>query len=256
MNGHGGGFLRRSGRRPARPRTAIVALAIVATILHPQVAFATWSIVAVDRVTREVGSAGASCTAFVAGIVGLAPGRGVIVAQAMSNATARRRGVALLMERTNPADVLKAIIDPRFDPNWEDQQYGIAALDVDRAVGFTGARTHASRGDRQGSGFSVQGNILTGAEVLDRAFATFTASSGTSLSLAERLLSALEAGAAAGGDTRCGSQTARSSYLVVAKPGDAADRPSVRLIVPGQRRGRANPVILLREMFDRSKGPK
>ena len=231
----------------------VVGPAILVAILNPQAAFATWSIVAVDRVTREVGSAGASCTGFVAGIVGLAPDRGVIVAQAKSNANARRRGVALLMERTSPADVLKTIIDPGFDPNWHDQQYGIAALDFDRAVAFTGDRTYPSRGDRQGPGFSIQGNILTGPEVLDRVFATFTASSRTAASLAERLLAALEAGAAAGGDKRCGAQTAASSYLIVAKPTDASDAPSVRLIVPGQRRGGANPVALLREMFERNK---
>jgi hypothetical protein len=56
----------------------IVAVALVTALLHPQAAFGTWSIVAVDGATREVGSAGASCTGFVAGIVGLVPDRGVI----------------------------------------------------------------------------------------------------------------------------------------------------------------------------------
>jgi len=245
MNSHGRA-LRARGRR-------VAAGIILAALLSPQSAFATWSIVAVDRTTREVGSAGASCTGLVAGIVGLAPNRGVIVAQAMSNAAARRRGISLLSGGTSPADVLKVIIDPAFDPAWQEQQYGIAALDFDAAVGFTGDRTHASRGDRQGPGFSVQGNILTGPEVLEGVFANFRESSGTEASLAERLLSALEAGARAGGDTRCEPQTALSSYLAVARPTDPPGAPSVRLIVPGQRRGGANPVTLLREMFDRTR---
>ena len=57
-------------------------------------AAATWSIVAIDPATREVGIAGASCIAGAQEIAGLAPGRGAIAAQAMANfgaATAESR---------------------------------------------------------------------------------------------------------------------------------------------------------------------
>ncbi len=212
---------------------------------------ATWSIVAVDPVTREVGSAGASCTGFVAGIADVAPGHGAIVAQAASNTSAKRRGREMLSGGAAPSDVLNAITSPDFDPDWQSQQYGIAALmPAPIAQAFTGLQTPDWRGSRQGPGVSVQGNILTGPEVVDAAFAAFIAPERAKASLAERLLAALEAGGRAGGDRRCGAQTALSSYLLVAAPNDTAENPSVGIIISGQARGGPNPVTLLRQKFD------
>ena len=217
----------------------------------PSATHATWSIVAVDRRTREVGSAGASCTPYVAGIVALAPGGGAIVAQAMSNAQARRRGIDLIARGGSPSAVVAAITHPTFDETFAEQQYGVAALSFsDRAAAFTGARTHPWSGHLLARGVAVQGNVLTGGEVLTATMAAFQAE--PSLPLAERLLRALEAGGVKGGDRRCGVQTARSAYLVVARPGDDAEKPSVRFIVRGQREGGANPVHLLRESVDRA----
>lgn len=210
---------------------------------------ATWSIVAVDPRTREVGSAGASCTPYVAGIVGLAPGRGAIVAQAASNAAARRRGVELLAKGGSPGAVVAAISHPSFDDTYQEQQYGVAALDFhDRPAAFTGKKTQGYAGQLLAPGVAVQGNILTNADVLTATMAVFQRD--PSRSLAERLLSALEAGAGKGGDRRCGAQTAQSAYLVVARPGDAPRQPSVRHVIPGQSEGGPNPVHLLRRAFD------
>jgi uncharacterized Ntn-hydrolase superfamily protein len=124
----------------------------------------------------------------------------------------------------------------------------VASLDFhDRPAAFTGTKTHEWAGQRLASGVAVQGNTLTGLEVLAATMQAFQAAPGRPL--AERLLSALEAGAARGGDRRCGVQTARSAYLVVARPDDSPRAPSVRLIVPGQRAGGPNPVQLLRDAF-------
>lgn len=216
----------------------------------PQSAHATWSIVAVDPRTGEVGSAGASCTPFVAGIVGVAPGYGVIVAQARSNMRARRQGVQMLRGGATPQAVIAAITKPTFDWNHQHQQYGVAALgSAGASRGFTGAKTRGWHGHTTAMGVSVQGNTLTGPEVVHRTLAAFEGSS--SRPFAERLLLALEAGGAAGGDHRCGKQRALSAYLIVAKRGDTARDPSLKLIVPGQRRGGADPVRLLRARFDR-----
>ncbi|HTU99479.1 MAG TPA: DUF1028 domain-containing protein [Luteitalea sp.] len=235
-----------SFRFARRPSCLLFAAALVLTAAAP--AAATWSIVAVDPSTREVGSAGASCTPYVAGIVALAPGRGVIVAQAMSNANARRRGVQLLAEGGSPSAIVGAISHPSFDDTYKEQQYGVAALDFfDRPAAYTGASTHAVAGHLLAPGVSVQGNILTSQDVLTATMDAFTAAAGRPL--AERLLLALEAGAARGGDRRCGTQTAQSAYLVVAGPDDAPRRPRVRHIIPGQSDGGPNPVHLLRDAF-------
>jgi uncharacterized Ntn-hydrolase superfamily protein len=228
--------------------THAAALTIVSGLAIAAPAAATWSIVAVDPRTREVGSAGASCTPYVAGIVALAPGRGVIVAQAMSNADARRRGVELLARGGSPSAVVAAISHPSFDETFQEQQYGAAALDfLERPAAFTGAKTHTWAGQLLAPGVAVQGNILTGEDVLTATMAAFQRD--PTRSLAERLLTALEAGGTKGGDRRCGVQTAHSAYLVVARPDDAARSPSVRIIIPGQSEGGPNPVHLLRAAF-------
>jgi len=215
-------------------------------------ASATWSIVAVDSVTREVGSAGASCSGYVAGIVGVVPGWGVMVAQARSNSHARHYGLAMLARGASPTEVVRAVANEEFDSNWEEQQYGVVALGFeDASAAFTGANTYSWRGDIQGYGVSVQGNILTGPEVLDEVLAAFHSASDSSQTLGGRLMAALEAGAGVGGDRRCGNQTALSSYLVVANPNDEADAPSLSLVVAGQERGGRNPVRLLRLRYDR-----
>lgn len=218
----------------------------------PVPAWATWSIVAVDPRTREVGAAGASCTSFVAGIVGLAPGRGVIVVQAASNPLARMRGVELLNQGADPASIVRALRDPSFDP--QDQQYGVVALDVDSGATWTGADAYAEAATAHGRGVTVQGNTLPSREVVHAAMAAYRAAADAGAPLAERLLRALEAGSAAGGDRRCSPQTAYSAFLAVARPGDEPRQPYVRLIIPDQSETGINPVLLLRRAYDRQRG--
>jgi uncharacterized Ntn-hydrolase superfamily protein len=247
---------------PDRRHGRVLAVLVGFTALVVSVteeASATWSVVAVDPVTREVGSAGASCTPFVAGIVAVAPGKGVIVAQAMSNSEARRHGAAMLAKGASPAQVIAAVANKEFDSDWQEQQYGVAALGFeDASAAFTGTATYAVKGDLQGYGVSVQGNILTGKEVIERALAAFLAppvKPATSRPLAERLLAALEAGAEVGGDKRCGQQTAMSSYLAVAKPDDDPVHPST-LVIVREDEGGANPVRVLRERYERARQAK
>ncbi|HYH79181.1 MAG TPA: type II toxin-antitoxin system prevent-host-death family antitoxin [Longimicrobium sp.] len=217
----------------------------------PDPASATWSIVAVDPRTREVGAAGASCTPFVVGIVGLAPGRGAIVVQAMSNPLARMRGVEMLNQGATPASIVRALRDPELDP--EEQQYGVAALGADSGAAYTGAEVFAASAAAHGPGVAVQGNTLPSAAVVHAAMAAYKAAADSGLPLAERLLRALEAGSAAGGDRRCGRQAAHSAFLGVARPGDEPRNPYVRLIIPDQSATGANPVHLLRRAYDRQR---
>lgn len=232
----------------SRPHLPLILIALV-SLLYPGSVLATWSIVAVDADTNEVGSAGASCTGFVAGIVGIAPGRGVIVAQARSNGQAREEGVRMLRAGASPKSIVATIADIDFDPDFQEQQYGVVALGFESSpAGFTGTDTHDWQGHATSDGVAVQGNILTGPEVLTAMLDAFRAN--PSLPLAERLLIALEAGDEAGGDRRCGEQGALSSYLVVSRPGETKDSYSVKIIVPGQEPGGLNPVHVLRQRFD------
>ena len=214
-------------------------LAFVA-LLCPSVTGATWSIVAVDPATREVGVAGASCIANAQMIAGLAPGRGAIAAQAMANFEGRDRGVELLAGGASPQAVIETLASARFDSflgidTSRLRQYGVAALDfMDAPAAFTGSWTFDWQGQELGPGVSIQGNLLAGPEVVARALAAFQAPSPELAGpLADRLLRALEAGAEAGGDRRClPEQAALSAFLMVAAPGDALGSPSLRLIFP------------------------
>ena len=214
-------------------------LALVA-ILCPGAASATWSIVAVDPATREVGIAGASCIAHAQVIAGLAPGHGAISAQAMINLEARDLGRQMLADGASPRAVIAAVASAAFDSYAEIdtsrlRQYGVAALGFEDApAAFTGSWTFAWQGQALGSGVSVQGNTLAGPAVVERALAAFTAPPPAGAArLADRLLRALEAGAEAGGDARClPEQAALSAFLMVAAPGDAPGSPSLRLVFP------------------------
>ncbi len=215
----------------------------------PRRASATWSIVAVDPRTREVGAAGASCTPFAVGIVGLAPGRGAIVVQAASNPMARVRGVEMLNDGAAPASIIRVLREPQFDP--ENQQYGVVALGADSGAAYTGTAAYVESATALGPGVAVQGNTLPSKEVIHAAMAAFRAAADSGKPLAERLLRALEAGSAVGGDRRCGRQTAHSAFLGVARPGDEPRRPYIRLIIPDQEESGANPVHLLRREYER-----
>jgi uncharacterized Ntn-hydrolase superfamily protein len=227
--------------------TAALAALLLAV---PRPASATWSITAVDEWTREVGIAGASCTPNVMAIAGVVPGRGVIAAQAATDNGARQWAVEMLRAGTSPADIVRAVTDSTFDPAPYLQQYGIAALGHAPAA-YTGAQATGWVGHEVDAGVSVQGNVLVGPRVVADAMAAFRAAAAdTLLTLADRLLLALEAGAEAGGDARCPGQTALSAFLIVAGPDDRRDAQHLRLYVNGQSQGGANPVQLLRQRYD------
>lgn len=233
-------------------RWLFIGAVILAAISWSGEASATWSVVAVDPATGEAGGAAATCTPWAAAIIGVVPGKGVIVTQAQSNKTARRLGEKLLQEDMLPGAIITAITQPEFDPKYKRQQHGIASLGAGgKTAGFTGRRTAAYTGDLQGTHVSVQGNILTGPDVLTAGLEAFEAAENDPANtFADRLLKALEAGADKGGDRRCGDQTALSAYLVVYEKDDLPGQPSLELSASQLIRGGESAVKLLRKKFE------
>jgi uncharacterized Ntn-hydrolase superfamily protein len=227
-------------------------LAFLTAMFFCAPANATWTIVAVDPVTREVGSAGASCTSFVMGVAEAIPGKGALVVQAQSSVAARERARAMLLEGHDARAIIAAIRDPAFKP--AAQQYGVVVLGdpggKPTAAAFTGADTRPARGEYVGADFTVQGNILAADDVLAAAVEAFNGARG--LALADRLLLALEAGSAKGGDSRCGAKTAQSAYLMVARPDNAMGMASSIFRVTDLNDGR-NPITLVRQEYDSRK---
>ncbi len=131
---------------------------------------------------------------------------GAIATQAAANLRYRPDGLRLLAAGRTAQQVLDELT--AADEGRDERQAGV----VDRAgnaATFTGPGCHAWAGGRTGAGYAVQGNILTGPEVVDAMAIGFEVATGP---LAHRLVAALTAGDAAGGDRR-GRQSA-ALYVV------------------------------------------
>lgn len=228
----------------------------------PVVACATWSVVAVDPQTGEVGAAGATCWPGVAVIARVVPGKGAVVAQGLTSVEGRDHASKMLREGSAANEVIEAITSTRVDESFalvrQLRQYGVAALHDGKpsTAGFTGHLTSNVRGVRESTGVSVQGNMLASADVLDKTLDHYL-NTPKSCGLAVALLNALEAGALEGGDARCSiEQGALSAFLFVAKPNDPANALTVRIIAPDQQRGEKNPVLMLRQQLRNRLGEK
>lgn len=172
----------------------------------------TFSIVAVDSENGEAGVAVASRFFAVGSVVPHArAGVGAVATQSSANTTFGPRGLELLASGLTPDEALKVLL--RSDEGRDERQVGIVRADGTSAT-YSGAKCNAWAGGRSGPGYAVQGNILTGEAVVAALERGFLESKGKPL--AERLFAALEAGDAAGGDSR-GRQSA--AILVVRERG-------------------------------------
>jgi len=177
----------------------------------------TFSILGYDPATGEVGGAVQSRVFSVGnGVLWAEAGVGVVATQAIVDVSYGPQALALLREGKSPAEVVKTVWERDPDPRPQDwTKFGrqFAVIDAQgRVAAYTGPRATAYAGDRQGAYSTAQGNILAGEAVVTEMVRAFEQTEGH---LSLRLLAALEAGQAAGGDTR-GMQ---SAAMVVVKKG-------------------------------------
>jgi uncharacterized Ntn-hydrolase superfamily protein len=170
----------------------------------------TFSIVALDPKNGDVGVAVQSRYFAVGAVVPWArAGIGAVATQAAGRAAYGPEVLDLLARGLEPAEALeRALAD---DKQRETRQLGVVDAQG-RSAAFTGGECNEWAGHATGSGYAAQGNILAGEDVVAAMARAFESTSGA---LAERLLAALEAAQAAGGDRR-GQQ---SAALVVERPG-------------------------------------
>lgn len=171
---------------------------------------ATFSIVAHDSATGELGVAVASRFFTVGNVVPWAKaGVGAVATQAYANTSFGWRGLELLEKGLTPQEARDVLIRHDDDPG--RRQMGIVSADG-RSATYTGDGCTAWAGGRAGPHYAVQGNILAGEAVVIAMEKVFLETKGT---LADRLYAALMAGEEAGGDSR-GKQ---SAALLVVKEG-------------------------------------
>ncbi|MGH3713604.1 MAG: DUF1028 domain-containing protein [Micromonosporaceae bacterium] len=172
----------------------------------------TFSIVARSADAKQYGVAVASkFLAAGSAVPAVEAEVGALATQAYANLTYRQTGLAMLRAGITPADVVAGLI--AADPDRGHRQLGAVGASGDGAT-YSGEECHDWAGGLTGDGYAIQGNILTGPEVVDamrRAWLDADPETG----FAERLLAALAAGDAAGGDRR-GRQ---SAALLVAEKG-------------------------------------
>ena len=163
----------------------------------------TWSIIARDSVTCQFGIAVATkFFAVGARVPHIAAGIGGVATQALINPYYGIDGVKLLREGKSPQDIVTALL--AGDAGRESRQLHI--MDAHgRIAAHTGKDCVDWCGHVKGDGFSVAGNMLAGARVLDDTAKAYAANND--LPFAQRLLAAMRAGEAAGGDKR-GKQSA------------------------------------------------
>jgi uncharacterized Ntn-hydrolase superfamily protein len=180
---------------------SIVTLAFSKTTL-PNFPISTFSIVAKDAKTNELGVAVQSKFIAVGSVVPYAKaGIGAVASQAWGNVQYGPVGLKLLSKGKKADQVISLMINA--DPLQKHRQ--VAIINKEGNISnHTGTECLNWAGSRSGKNFSVQGNLLTGPEVVEAMANSFKQSSGF---LAERLIEALKAGQVAGGDKR-GMQSA------------------------------------------------
>jgi len=177
-------------------------------------AFATWSVVAVDRSTGRVVISSSTCTGstddFLKDVQAVVvPGKGVAACQAgVDSATHQNQTLVFeeLQRGTDPARIIELLSQ---DPGFQGRQYGIVDLQG-RMAGHSGMTNGFVTQDLHGQVpgteifYSIQGNILRSGAVVPSAVKAFIGAHG---GITDRVMAAMEAADSAGGDSRCTCQT-------------------------------------------------
>ena len=207
---------------------------------------ATFSIVAIDPSTGEVGSAGASCIANSHIINDPIGAIGAINTQAYFNAGNKAYAHYLMEQGLSPQEIIDSLVSNDAQGNPTIRQYGIVDLvGGGRSAAYTGINTTDWKGHLTGTTYAIQGNILLGPEILDSMEFIFNIAPGP---LSDRLMLALEAAKVIGADTRCLSlnKSTISAYIHVVLP-DSTDFP---YLIVANTPTNVDPIDSLRVLYD------
>ena len=195
---------------PVRALT-ILATAVFASVVFTPRADATFSIVARDSTTGDIGVAVQSHYFAVGPIVPWAePGVGAVATQSLVEVSYGPKGLQMMRDGRSAPQALKELLS---EDQYRDVRQ-VAMVDADGNVAVhTGDKCIPDAGDHAGAQYSVQANLMSNKTIWPAMARAYESARGD---LASRLLAALEAGQAAGGDSR-GKQSA--AMLIVKKCG-------------------------------------
>jgi uncharacterized Ntn-hydrolase superfamily protein len=204
----------------------MIVLVSAALLALPAAASATWSVIAVDRSTGRVVIASATCVdrddQFLPGVQAVVvPGKGVAACQAAVDGTHQNQMLvfAELQKGTDPKRIIEML---SADPAFQSRQFGILDLQG-RSAGHSGLTNGYVSQDMQGQVpgteifYSIQGNILRPGDAVPTAVNAFRSARGA---ITDRVMAALEAADAAGGDSRCSCPAPTADQPAAAIPCD------------------------------------
>jgi hypothetical protein len=265
-----------------------ILILLAALLVAPSSAFATWSVIAVDKSTGRVVIASATCVdrddQFLMGVQAVVvPGKGVAACQAAVDGTHKNQMLVFeeLQKGTDPTRIIEMLSE---DPAFQSRQFGLLDLQG-RTAGHSGLGNGYVSQDVQGQVpdteiyYSIQGNILRPGLVVPNAVQAFVKATGA---LTDRVMAAMDAADGSGGDSRCtcppwpsdGSvpaiacdgRTSHVAYILMAEPGDTnGDSHNngkyamyITVAQPGPKNGQGqigagenlNPVKTLRLRYD------
>lgn len=176
--------------------------------------FHTFSIAAIDPRTGEVGVAVTTRVPCVGnGVPWVRVGVGAVATQANTRTEYGNELLDALARGETPNDALKRLL--AADTGAKSRQIGV--IDIKgRSAQYTGTSPQDWKGNRAGLNYVTQGNVLVGPQVLEAVAKSFEASEGAPRHLADRLIDAIAAGHALGGDQRHGLR--QSAAVIVADP--------------------------------------
>ena len=212
---------------------------------HP-LDFATFSIAAIDPRTGESGVAVTTRVPCVGnGVPWVRAGVGAVATQANTHTEYGNGLLDLLAAGLSPDSALKQLL--AADSGSASRQIGVIALDG-RSATWTGSGTTQGAGARRGKNYVTQGNLLVSGETIDVVAATFENSEGSPRHLADRLIEAIAAGHAAGGDARKGRS--QSAAVVVADPRPGHSRRADKITANINVCEHPEPVAELRRIYN------
>jgi uncharacterized Ntn-hydrolase superfamily protein len=212
---------------------------------------ATFSILGYDPATGEVGGAVQSRVFSVGnGVLWAEADVGIVTTQAIVDVSYGPKGLALLRAGMKPEAIVRALLDSDTDPGyrgrpWPKAGRQFAVMDAQGAYAVhTGPEASAWAGHKTGKYCTAQGNILAGEAVVNDMVTAFEKTEGH---LSQRLMAALDAGQAAGGDTR-GMQSA--AMLIVKKDGGVWLNNDVVLRLQVDEASQGDPLKELRRLVE------
>lgn len=229
----------------------LIQISLLITFLNLKLVYAgdTFSIVAVDPVTGQVGSAGASCIAGAIILSDVHPGVGAIHTQAYYLAQNQNYARSLMNLGLSPQQIIDSVVAHDAQNNPTIRQYGIVDLvGGGRSAAYTGVNCDPYKNHITGPTYSIQGNILLGQQILDSMKSRFLNTPGQ---LAVKLMAALQGAKVIGADTRCLNRgtSSISAFIRVANPNDPVNNLYLDLNVNNTPVGR-DPIDSLQVLFN------